>query len=128
MQRHKWKFIIQGNPIMFKSIANTFKRNHKIEIAMALAGKSFGIYPKKLTEQMPLGMRQDWRKEMSDAAQAMDLNNHEFSAMLVIPFIGSIQDRHHKDLIETVMLHWLENDIIRPEIYEHYRDERNNIL
>ncbi|MQT34248.1 hypothetical protein CJF43_17290 [Pseudomonas fragi] len=113
---------------MFKSIANTFKRNHKIEIAMDLAGKSFGIYPKKLTEQMPLGMRQDWRKEMSDAAQAMDLNNHEFSAMLVIAFIGSIQDRHHKDLIETVMLHWLENDIIRPEIYEHYRDERNNIL
>lgn len=87
---------------MFKSIANTFKRNHKIEIAMDLAGKSFGIYPKKLTEQMPLGMRQDWRKEMSDAAQAMDLNNHEFSAMLVIAFIGSIQDRHHKDLIETV--------------------------
>lgn len=113
---------------MFKSIANTFKRNHKIEIAMDLAGKSFGIYPKKLTEQMPLGMRQDWRKEMSDAAQAMDLNNHEFSAMLVIAFIGLIQDQHHKTAIETVMLEWLDKDLIRPEIYEHYRDERYNIL
>ena len=113
---------------MFKSIANTFKRNHKLEIAMNLAEKSFGIYPKKLTEQMPLGMRQDWRKEMSDAAQAMDLNNHEFSAMLVIAFIGLIQDQYHKTAIETVMLDWLDKDIIRPEIYEHYRDERNNTM
>lgn len=113
---------------MFKSIANTFKRNHKLEIAMNLAKKSFGIYPKKLTEQMPIGMRQDWRKEMSDAAQAMDLNNHEFSAMLVIAFIGLIQDQYHKTAIETVMLDWLDKDIIRPEIYEHYRDERNNTM
>jgi hypothetical protein len=113
---------------MFKSIANTFKRNHKLEIAMNLAEKSFGIYPKKLTEQMPIGMRQDWRKEMSDAAQAMDLNNHEFSAMLVIAFIGLIQDQYHKTAIETVMLDWLDKDIIRPEIYEHYRDERNNTM
>ena len=95
---------------------------------MNLAEKSFGIYPKKLTEQMPLGMRQDWRKEMSDAAQAMDLNNHEFSAMLVIAFIGLIQDQYHKTAIETVMLDWLDKDIIRPEIYEHYRDERNNTM
>ena len=113
---------------MFKSIANTFKRNHKLEIAMNLAEKSFGIYPKKLTEQMPIGMRQDWRKEMSDAAQAMDLNNHEFSAILVIAFIGLIQDQYHKTAIETVMLDWLDKDIIRPEIYEHYRDERNNTM
>ena len=76
---------------MFKSIANTFKRNHKLEIAM-------------------------------------DLNNHEFSAMLVIAFIGLIQDQYHKTAIETVMLDWLDKDIIRPEIYEHYRDERNNTM
>lgn len=95
---------------------------------MNLAEKSFGIYPKKLTEQMPIGMRQDWRKEMSDAAQTMGLNNHEFSAMLVIAFIGLIQDQYHKTAIETVMLDWLDKDIIRPEIYEHYRDERNNTM
>ncbi|WP_338580185.1 hypothetical protein [Pseudomonas sp. ML2-2023-6] len=113
---------------MFKSIANTFKRNHRLEKAMSLAGTAFGIHPRNLSKQMPFGMKQDWRKEMSDAAQAMDLNNNEFSAMLVIAFIGLIQDQHHKTAIETVMLEWLDKDLIRPEIYEHYRDERNNIL
>ena len=113
---------------MFKSIANTFKRNLKIEKAMTLAGTAFNIHPRNLSKQMPFGMKQDWRKELIDTAQAMNLNDHEFAATMVIGFVGLIQDQHHKTAIETVMLEWLDKGFIRPEIYEHYSDERNNIL
>lgn len=109
---------------MFKSIANTFKRNLKIEKAMTLTGTAFGIHPRNLSKQMPFGMKQDWRKELIDTAQAMSFNEHEFSATMVIGFIGLIQEQHHKTAIKTVMLDWLENDLIRPEIYKHYRDEK----
>ena len=113
---------------MFKSIGNTFKRNLRIEKAMTLAGTAFGIHPRSLSKQMPFGMKQDWRKELMDTAQSLNFNEHELAASMVIGFIGLIQDQHHKTAIETVMLDWLDKDLIRPEIYEHYRDERNNTM
>lgn len=110
---------------MFKTIAAVFKGNYRIESAFRLAQDSFGMYPKQLVKQMPAGMAREWRRNFRDLSDSMGLNDHESAAMMVIGFVGLIEDPAHKESIESTFFEWYRSKLIRADIYFHFLDEKD---
>lgn len=110
---------------MFKSITDVFKGHHQIEKAFLLAEEAFAMYPKKMVKQMPSNMANEWRQNFRKTALDMQLSDHEAAAMMVIPFIGLIENEQHKEAIARTMSSWNHSGVIRLEVYFHYIDERD---
>lgn len=110
---------------MFKSIAAIFKGNYRIETAFQLAQESFEMYPKQLVQQMPTDMAREWRQNFRLLADSMSLNDHESAAMMIIGFVGLIEDPNHKARIESTLLDWYRSKLVRADVYFHFIEEKD---
>ncbi|MNI61861.1 hypothetical protein D3C73_1171530 [compost metagenome] len=84
------------------------------------------MYPKQMVKQMPSNVANVWRQNFRKAAMDMQLSDHEAAAMMVIGFIGLIENEQHKEAIARTMNIWVQSGVIRQEVYSHYLDERDN--
>ena len=91
----------------------TFRKNFKIEKSMRMAEEEFNLFPSKIVSGFRSDMKSAWRAETRDMITKMGLNDHELTTMIILPFIGSISDRSHKEMIKSKIRSWLHLGLIR---------------
>ncbi|MFK4136562.1 hypothetical protein ACI2KR_30480 [Pseudomonas luteola] len=110
---------------MFKRFRQSFKANIKIEDALNLAEKTFGISPRNTLKQMSILEADDWRQMYRTLDLQHGFNINELCAMMVIPYVWAVEDPHHKNAIERSMIAWHEQNLIRNEVIEHFHERKN---
>lgn len=102
-----------------------FKGNLKIEKALQLAGEEFHLYPSEIIKTFTGEMKSQWRAEIRDMISRMGLNEHELTVMVSLPFLESIQNRSHFEMIQSKVHSWEKQGVIRSFIVESFNQQHD---